>query len=257
MPLTCPALSAQTGIRHGFFTRRGGHSTGHYHALNCGYGSGDDIATVAKNRHIVAEQFGIGADALCTAYQIHSPSVVTLEKPWAWKDAPQADAMATNTPGIALGILTADCVPILFSDPDARVIGAAHAGWKGAFTGVIEATLEAMQKLGAAPATTTATLGPAIDQASYEVGAEFRERFTQQDPGHVQYFVPGARAGHYMFDLKAYVKDRLRQCGLGQINMLAHDTCLEEDDFFSFRRATLRGEPVYGRLISTIMLTPT
>jgi len=254
MFVTCPLLAQQPGIRHGFFGRRGGVSGGHYASLNCGYGSGDDLQHVASNRVIVAEAIGITSPSLCTAYQIHSPTVVTLTEPWNWRDAPEADAMATNIPGIGLGILTADCLPVLFADSKHRVIGAAHAGWKGAFSGVIEATLAAMEKLGATLATTVATIGPAIAQGSYEVGDEFHERFIKQEAGNTVYFIRGARPGHFLFDLKAYAKDRLRDAGVSQINVLADDTCLQENDFFSFRRATLRGEPVYGRQISAIVM---
>jgi len=253
-PVHCPTLSAQAGIRHGFFTRRGGVSNGLYASLNCGYGSGDDAALVAENRTRVADTLGVDLHSLCTAYQIHSPNVAILDKAWQWQNAPEADALVTKTPGVALGILTADCVPVLFADSRNNVIGAAHAGWKGAWSGVVEATLDAMTGLGAVREHITATIGPAIAQGSYEVGAEFYERFSQQDMANNIYFIHGARPRHYLFDLKAYVKDRLRNAGVTHINMLAHDTCLQENDFFSFRRATLAKEPVYGRQISAIVL---
>jgi len=254
MHVTCPTLSAESGIRHGFFTRRGGVSTGLYAALNCGFGSGDDIKNVAENRAVVADTLGCPADSLCTAYQIHSAKAVILDAPWNWRDAPEADALVTHTPGIALGILTADCLPVLFSDSAHGVIAAAHAGWKGAIGGVIEATLESMMQLGAAIPAICASIGPAIAQGSYEVGEEFRDTFLAQDPGNKIYFVHGARAAHYQFDLKAYAKERLKSAGISRINVLAHDTCLQENDFFSYRRATLRGEPVYGRQVSAIAL---
>lgn len=255
MPVTCPNLSALGGISHGFFGREGGHSTGMYDSLNCGYGSGDDIAKVEQNRDHVARTLGLsGHAALCTAFQIHSPTVATLHAPWAWKDAPEADALVTATPGLGISILTADCLPVLFADSKNRVIGAAHAGWKGAFSGVLEATLTAMGALGATPESICATIGPAISQASYEVGPEFRERFLEQEPSHAGYFAPSDREGHFLFDLKAYARDRLKTAGVGQINLLAHDTCFEENAFFSYRRSCLRGEPVYGRQISAIVL---
>lgn len=253
-PITCPAISAQKGVRHGFFTRRGGVSTGLYASLNCGYGSGDDATLVAQNRTAVAQTLGIELNSLCTAYQIHSAKVAVLDTPWAWQNAPEADALVTRQPGIGLGILTADCVPVLLADSDNRIIGAAHAGWKGAVGGVIEATLDAMVGLGAQHERITATTGPAIAQGSYEVGPEFHARFIGQDSGNNQYFIHGGRPGHWLFDLKAYVKDRLRNAGVQQINMLAHDTCLQDNDFFSFRRATLASEPAYGRQISAIVL---
>jgi len=253
-PLTCPALSAQPGIRHGFFNRCGGVSTGLYASLNCGYGSGDKIESVSENRAAVARTLGQPLESLCTAYQIHSPTAVTLKQPWAWEDAPEADALVTAMPGIALGILTADCLPVLFADSTHHVIAAAHAGWKGALDGVIEATLDAMAQLGATPSTTFITIGPSIAQGSYEVGSEFHDRFIAQDKGNQIYFIHGGRPGHFLFDLKAYAKDRLRNAGVTHINMLADDTCLQENDFFSYRRAALRGEPVYGRQVSAIVM---
>ena len=253
-PLLCERLAALPGLRHGFFGRRGGVSSGIYASLNCGYGSGDEPLLVEQNRAIVAEALGQKPQALCTVYQTHSPQVVTVEKAWHWKEAPEADAMVTKTPGIILGILTADCLPVLFADPKKRIIGAAHAGWKGAFTGVLENTLAAMQALGAALDDIIVAIGPGIAQGSYEVGVEFRERFVLQDEANQMYFIHGGREGHFLFDLKAYAKDRLKAAGIMHINLLAEDTCLQEDDFFSYRRATLRSEPAYGRQVSAIVL---
>ena len=253
-PVTCPALSQAKNISHGFFTRSGGVSSGLYNSLNCGYGSGDDVALVSENRALVADTLHVRADALCTAFQIHSAKAVIIEKPWHWSSAPEADAIVTQEPGIAVSVLTADCVPVLFADSKHHIVAAAHAGWKGAINGVLEATLEAMLKLGATLPTITVTIGPAITQGSYEVGTEFRERFMQLDNNNGMYFIHGSRTGHYLFDLKAYVKDRLRSAGIEHIQLMTHDTCQQEDDFFSFRRATLRGEPVYGRQISAIAL---
>ncbi|MDX1974790.1 MAG: peptidoglycan editing factor PgeF [Rickettsiales bacterium] len=254
MPIRCDYLQKLPGIQHGFFTREGGKSSGLYASLNCGYGSGDDIDSVTANRDIVAAEFGSNASQLCTAYQIHSAEVAVLDKPWDWKDAPQVDALVTATPGILLGILTADCLPILFADPKNRVIGAAHAGWKGAISGVIEATVKHMCALGAEANAIHATIGPAIAQPSYEVGAEFLQRFLDHSPAHQCYFVPSSRADHFLFDLKSYASDRLRVAGLSQINILAHDTCLDENRFFSYRRSCLRSEGAYGRLISVISI---
>jgi YfiH family protein len=241
------------GIAHGFFTRQGGVSEGIYASLNCGYGSGDDIAKVAENRARVAGALGAKPDDLLTAYQIHSAKAVIVEKPWGWKDAPQADALVTKTPGIALGVLAADCLPVLLADGNAKVIAAAHAGWKGAMGGVLEATIETMQQLGAKIPAIVAAIGPGIAQASYEVGPEFHDRFIAEDEGNRLYFMHG-REGKFLFDLKAYAKDRLRNAGISQINVLAEDTCLQENAFFSYRRATLCGETSYGRQLSAIML---
>jgi len=251
----CHNLAKLPGISHGFFGREGGVSTGLYSSLNCGFGSGDDLEIVEKNRDIVAKAVGLASNKqLCTAFQVHSAIAVVLQKPWEWRDAPQADALVTNVPGLALGALAADCLPILFADGKARVIGAAHSGWKGAFTGVIEATIAAMESLGARRADIVASIGPGIAQDSYEVGPEFIERFLQQAATHSRYFKASPRAGHHFFDLKAYAHDRLQAAGAGVINVLAHDTCLQENVFFSYRRATLRGEDAYGRQISAITL---
>ena len=254
MQLTCPSLIQHSGLRHGFFTRRGGVSHGLYSSLNCGYGSGDESALVQENRARIARALHAGPDALLTTFQIHSAQAVWVDTPWHWQNAPEADALVTNQPGIALGILTADCLPILLSDPVSRIIAAVHAGWKGAFGGIIENTVGLMCERGAQPAQIHATIGPSIAQGSYEVGNEFYERFTQQDIDNKIYFIHGARDGHYLFDLKSYAKERLRNASIAHINILAHDTCLEENDFFSYRRATLRGESAYGRQLSVIML---
>lgn len=252
MFITCPTLEQLPHIRHGFFMRTGGVSDGLYSSLNCGPGSGDDLAHVAENRARVAASLHVPSHSLITCHQVHSATAVIVDKPWSQSDAPQADAIVTNTPNIALGVLTADCLPILFADIKNHVIAAAHAGWKGAFGGVIEDTLTKMRSLGAEDIT--ATIGPAIAQASYEVGAEFYERFLLENAENAQFFAGSTRAGHYLFNLPAYAKSRLSAAGIAPINLLAHDTCLLENDFFSFRRTTLRGEPVYGRQISAITL---
>ena len=254
LEVTCPRLEEEPGIRHGFFTRNGGVSSGLYHSLNCGFGSGDDVEIVTENRRRVAVALGQEADNLCTAYQIHSPRTVILDHPWAWRDAPEADSLATNKPGIVLGILTADCVPVLFADSKNRVIGAAHAGWKGAIGGVLESTIEAMLSLGAHKSDIRASIGPAIGQESYEVGSEFRERFLIETTENKEFFIPSARDGHFMFAIKAYVQNRLAKAGISKLHTLPYDTCAQESLFFSYRRSCLNGEPVYGRQVSAIVL---
>ena len=239
------------GIAHGFFGRQGGVSGGIYASLNCGPGSGDDKAHVEENRRRV--QATMGATTLNTLYQIHSPNVATVAGAWDGTP-PLADAMVTATPGIALGILTADCAPVLFADAEARVIGAAHAGWKGALGGVLEATISAMEMLGARRARIAAAVGPCISQANYEVGPEFIARFTAEDPANARFFVPSDRAGHHRFDLEGYVAHRLRAASVDRIETLGACTYAREADFFSFRRTTHRGEKDYGREISAIVL---
>jgi polyphenol oxidase len=238
-------------IAHGFFGRTGGVSTGIYASLNCGPGSGDAPASVGENRARVAQHLGA---ELVTLYQIHSDKAVNVNAPWG-NDRPQADAMATATPDIALGILTADCAPVLFADHQARVIGAAHAGWKGALGGVIESVLAAMENLGANRARIAAAIGPCIAQDSYEVGAEFRDRFADTDSANARFFVPSNKPGHFRFALEGYVAHRLTTAGVSNIEPLHADTYAREADFFSFRRTTHRGEPDYGRQISAIVLT--
>jgi polyphenol oxidase len=253
--ITSGALDDIPAIRHGFMTREGGVSTGIYDSLNCGLGSNDDPASVAENRRRCAARFDLVSDRLVTLYQVHSPDVVTVERPWAPGEAqPRADAMVTATPGIALGILTADCVPVLFADREAGVVGGAHAGWKGAKGGVIESTVAAMVALGARPERIAAAIGPCIAQRSYEVGPEFPERFLSEDAGNADFFVTAQRAGHFMFDIGGYVERRLERSGIGTIQRSPNDTVTEEDSFFSYRRATLRGEADYGRGISVITL---
>jgi YfiH family protein len=244
LPLTAPSLNL-SHIRHGFFSRNGGVSHGLYASLNCGPGSGDNLEHVGKNRLRVSQHMGA---PVITCHQVHSSEVVTVRAPWEQKDAPQADAMVTATSGIALGILTADCLPVLFADRKKPIIGAAHAGWKGAFTGVLENTLAAMKSLGASEIA--CAIGPAISQPSYEVGSEFYERFA----GYQQFFLPSSREGHFLFDLKGYALQRLKNAGI-EAELLDRDTCFEDDSFFSFRRATLMGERGYGRQVSVITLT--
>jgi polyphenol oxidase len=242
------------GLRHGFFTREAGVSTGLYRGLNCGLGSNDDPAAIRRNRERVAESLGFPAGSLVTVHQIHSAEVVAVEEPWGPEAVPRADAMVTNRSGVVLGVLSADCVPILFADAEARVIGAAHAGWKGALGGVLDATIEAMVGLGAKRSQLRAGIGPAIQQDSYEVGPEFVERFLDEDGGNTRFARPAARSGHFMFDLPGYVEHRLKRLGLDAVDRSHHDTASEETLFYSYRRATLRGEPDYGRGVSAIAL---
>jgi hypothetical protein len=241
------------GIAHGFFTRDGGVSRGIYASLNCGGGSGDDPASVAENRARATAALGVARDALATNNQVHGCEVVTVEQAWTRAERPRADGMVTRRRGVALGILTADCVPVLFADAEAGVIGAAHAGWRGALSGVLDATLRAMVTLGARPDRVRAGFGPAIAQASYEVGPEFPAPFLAQDPGHRKFF-EALTNGKFRFDLPAYVKTRLDGLGLAAVASTGGDTAADAARFFSYRRSRLAGEPDYGRLLSAIAL---
>ena len=242
-------------IRHGFFTRQGGVSGGLFKSLNCGFGSGDAVETVARNRAIATERLGLSPDRLVTCYQVHSNTVITVETPWPHYAAPRADGLVAGVSGIALGILTADCAPILFVDSDANVIGAAHGGWRGALGGVVEATLDRMEALGAKRARIRAGIGPCIAQNSYEVGPEFAAPFLADNPANADYFAPAMRTGHFLFDLPGYIEGRLARAGIALIDGAARDTVAEDRVFFSYRRACLRGEPVYGRALSAIALS--
>jgi YfiH family protein len=252
--LTSDSLADLPGIRHGFFTRQGGVSEGLYASLNCGLGSGDDLARVAENRRRALARLGLPGEHLATAYQVHSNRAALAEAPWPADDRPRVDALVTRTPGLALGILTADCVPVLFADREAGVVAAAHAGWRGALDGILEATLAVMQRLGAGAKSTLAAVGPAIEQPSYEVGPEFPAPFLDQDPANRDFFQAAPRAGHFLFDLKGYVTRRLAGAGVGRIDSLAADTCAESERFFSYRRSCLQSEGAYGRLLSAIAL---
>ena len=240
------------GIAHGFLGRRGGVSTGAVSGLNVGLGSGDDAGAIAENRARALAAVAPGA-ALVTLYQVHSADVVTVTAPFGEDARPRADGAVTNRPGLALGILTADCAPILFADVEAGVIGAAHAGWKGAFAGVASATVAAMEALGARRDRIAAAIGPAIARVSYEVDDAFLRRFEEHDPANARFFSPG-RPGHRQFDLAAYVAHRLAEAGVGQVEPLELDTYADADRFFSYRRATHRGESDYGRQLSLIAL---
>jgi polyphenol oxidase len=237
------------GAAHGFMTRRGGISTGAVAGLQCGLGAGDDEDAVRANRALAVAAVAPGG-TLVTPYQVHSPDVAVATDPWAWEDRPRADAVVTDRPGLLLGIVTADCAPVLFADVEAGVVGAAHAGWRGAHGGVLENTLAAMESLGARRERIAAAIGPTIAQPSYEVDQGFRDQFTC---GDARCFTPG-REGHWQFDLPAYCAKRLAQAGVDRIDDLARDTYAEPDRFYSFRRATHLGEPNYGRQLSLIAL---
>jgi len=244
-PITADAL----GSRHGFFTRAGGVSGGIYASLNGGQGSDDSAAAVAENRDRIAAH--LGADALISLHQVHSVRAVAVTGPWAG-ERPQADAMATDRPGLALGVLTADCAPVLFADKAAGVIGAAHAGWRGALGGVLEATVEAMQALGAEPSRIRAAIGPTITQRAYEVGPEFVERFLDDDPENARFFAAG-RGDRALFDLPGYARARLAAIGV-EAAWTGHCTYSDPERFFSHRRGVHEGAPDYGRLVAAIML---
>jgi YfiH family protein len=252
--LQAAALAGLNGIRHGFFTRSGGVSQGVYATLNGGIGSKDAPDNVSENRARMATALGVRPGHFVSAYQIHSPDVVTVDQPWPQDRRPKADAMVTKRPGIALGISTADCGPVLFADETAGVIGAAHAGWRGALTGVLEATVAAMEKLGADRTRIVAALGPMIRQPNYEVGPEFVVRFREADESNATFFTPSEREGHAMFDLAGYVTTRLSRAGVGTIEDLKLCTYAEPERFFSYRRMTKLGETDYGRHINAIAL---
>jgi polyphenol oxidase len=243
------------GIRHGFFTRQGGVSDGLYASLNGGLGSRDSAAHVNENRARMAAALAVEPQRLLTAYQVHSPDVVAVEEPWPVEARPRADAIVTRASGLAIGVTTADCGPLLFVDPSARVIGAAHAGWRGALAGVAEATVAAMERLGAERSRIHAALGPMIRQRNYEVGPDLITRFTAEDAANTRFLVPAPRAGHALFDLAGYIGTRLARAGIGQIEDLDLCTYADPARFFSFRRSTHRGEADYGRHVNAIVLT--
>jgi YfiH family protein len=252
--LTVGPLNEIACIRHGFFSRNGGVSDGPYASLNCGYGSGDDPAKVTENRARAMTRLDLGGGALVTAYQSHSTDVAVVEEPWNREDAPRVDGLVTRQPRLALGILTADCAPVLMADAGARVIGAAHAGWRGALNGILEAVIEAMVELGARRNSIVVGVGPTIGQRSYEVGPEFPTPFFEQAESNGDLFYLGRREGHFLFDLKGYVARRLGRAEVKRIQILPCDTCAEDNRFFSYRRACLRREKDYGRGLSVIYL---
>jgi polyphenol oxidase len=252
--LTLDILGGDAATRHAFFTREGGVSNGLFASLNCGFGSGDDSAAVARNREIAMDRLGLAVDRLVTCRQVHSATVVTVDEPWRREDSPSADGMVTTRPGIALGVLAADCAPVLFADSSAGVIGAAHGGWRGSLGGVMEATIAAMVAQGAQAANIRAAIGPCIGQESYEVGPEFPPRFTAVDGESGTFFVAAARDGHFRFDLAGYIAHRLGRLGLAAIEDSGCDTAADPQRFFSYRRACLAGERDYGRALAAITL---
>jgi hypothetical protein len=252
MLITCGNLGALPGVSHAFFTREGGVSEGVYASLNGGLGSSDTREAVLANRARMAAR--LGAEHLVSVHQVHSPDVVVVDGPWP-DERPRADAMVSATPGVALGVLTADCGPLLFADAEARVVGAAHAGWKGALGGVVEATIAGMEGLGARRGRIHATLGPTISRSAYEVGPDFIVRLQAVEPEADRFLVPAARDGHAMFDLPAFIAERLARAGVARFVDLALCTYGDAARFYSYRRATHRGEPDYGRLVSAIALS--
>ena len=251
--LQARSLAAVAGVRHAFFTREGGVSGGVYASLNAGVGSNDDPAHVAENRARMAGRLAVAPDRLLTAFQIHSAHVVVADAPWPLDARPRADAIVTRMPGLAVGVSTADCGPVLLADGAARVVGAAHAGWRGALGGILESTVRAMEELGARRQRIVAVIGPTISRRNYEVGPEMIAAFLAADPANEAFFGPAERPGHVRFDLPGYISARLAAAGVLAAD-LALCTYEDEERFFSYRRATHRGEADYGRLISGIAL---
>lgn len=250
--IQAPSL-AFPNIRHAFFTRAGGVSQGIYESLNGGLGSQDAVENVRENRARMAQAVGVAPAHFVSCFQIHSPDAVVVEAPWTRENSPRADALVTRVPGIAIGVGAADCGPILFADSEAGVIGAAHAGWKGALTGVTDSAIAAMEKLGAKRARIRAAIGPLIRQGAYEVGPEFVQRFAGTDASYARFFIPSARAGHAMFDLPGFIRFRLEQSDIAGVEDLGLCTYTDQR-FFSYRRTTHRGEPDYGRHVHAIAL---
>ncbi|MBL6929082.1 MAG: peptidoglycan editing factor PgeF [Rhodospirillales bacterium] len=252
--ITASLINSLSGVRHGFFTRRGGVSEGLYGSMNCGFGSDDLAENVAQNRALAMECINQPADALVTARQVHSARALTVTERWTRDAAPEADALVTDVRGIALGILTADCTPVLLADSKAKVIGAAHAGWRGARAGVLEAAVEAMVGLGAKTERIVAAMGPCIRMGSYEVGPEFYDTFLADSDANTSFFAPAKRKGHFLFDLPTYVYRRLDAMGIKETQLLQIDNFRSPDRFFSHRRATLGGKADCGRNLSAIVL---
>jgi len=252
--LQARSLADISGVRHAFFTRAGGVSSGVYASLNAGIGSADTPENVTANRARVATALGVGPDRLLTCYQFHSADVAVADRPWSADARPRADAIATRMPGIAIGVSTADCGPVLFADPSAGVIAAAHAGWRGALAGVTDSAIAAMERLGAVRSRIIAALGPMIRQPHYETGPDLATRFAAADRASERFFRPSAREGHFMFDLAAYIAARLAAAGIATIEDLGACTYADPERFFSYRRMTHRSEPDYGRHINAIVL---
>jgi polyphenol oxidase len=253
-PLLAHTLAQLSGIRHAFFTRAGGVSGGIYASLNAGVGSDDAPANVTENRARMAAAMGVPSERFLTCYQIHSAEVVVAAEPWTADARPRADAIVTTVPGLAIGVSTADCGPVLFADTKAGVVGAAHAGWRGALAGVTDQTIAAMEKLGASRERIVVAVGPMIRQNNYETGADLRDRFIAADPANGRFFRAAARDGHFMLDLAGYVAARLAAAGVGTIEDIDACTYADERRFFSYRRMTHRGEADYGRHVNAIVL---
>lgn len=253
-PIRSQALSGMGNVRHGFFTREGGVSTGIYAGLNAGLGSSDEPERVRENRARIASWLGRPDGAISTPHQVHSDCAVVIDRPLGETERPKADALVTATPGVLVGVLTADCGPVLFADPENGVVAAAHSGWKGAVSGIIENTVEAMISAGARRENIHAVLGPTIGPDNYEVGPEFEARFRASDSGNARFFRPSQRDGHFLFDLPAYILSRLAAAGIGASHT-GHCTYADEALFYSYRRTTHRGEPDYGRQLSAIVLS--
>lgn len=249
-----PELSAIPAVEHAFFTREDGVSGGVFAGLNCGYGSGDETENIDQNRSIAMAKLGLGRENLNTIYQIHSPNVVVADAAWPLDARPKADGVVTRIPGLALGVMSADCTPVLFADQRASVVGATHAGWKGALGGVLANTVAKMEELGADRRHITAAVGPCIHQKSYEVGPEFRQSFLDEDENFAGYFIASERDDHYLFDLPKFVVDRLLALGLAGVESVSVDTYADEARFYSYRRATHRHEADYGRGLSAIVI---
>jgi purine-nucleoside/S-methyl-5'-thioadenosine phosphorylase / adenosine deaminase len=254
MMFKAPSLAEIDGVAHGFFTRLGGVSEGIYASLNCGPGSNDDAANVTENRARIARALGAEPGKLVSVYQKHTNTAVVAKTPWTKDKIPEADAIVTSTPGLAVGILTADCAPVLFCDPEARVVGAAHAGWRGAKGGILEAAVEAMTGLGAKPERIRAAIGPAISQGAYEVGHDYKEQFLAAEPESEAFFIIDEGSGEPHFDLPGYVAERLARAGVGEVVDLGLCTYYDETRLFSYRRSQHHGEDDYGRQISAIVL---
>jgi YfiH family protein len=252
-PIVAPNIANLPRIAHGFFTRRGGVSQGGFASLNCGLGSSDDPAAVRENRARVAAC--LGARDVVTAHQVHSAAAVVIDAPWGMPERPRADAIVTSTPGLAVAVLSADCAPVLFADAEAGVVAAAHAGWRGAIGGVLEATLAAMERAGARRERTVAAVGPCIGQAAYEVGPEFEQEFLRHDAGNARFFRRASPESRPHFDLAGYAQRRLHQAGMSSVHTQNACTYVQANEFFSYRRSSARKEPDYGRLISAIVLT--
>jgi len=254
MMFQAASLADLDGVAHGFSTRLGGVSDGIYASLNCGTGSRDEAANVTENRARIAGILGAAPSNLLTAYQKHTNNAVVAEKPWAKNKIPEADAIVTAVPGLAIGVLTADCAPVLFCDPHARIVGAAHAGWRGALSGIVEATVDAMTGLGAKPERIRAVVGPTISQGAYEVGQDYMERIIAEEPDSTDFFMTDEGSGEPHFDLPGYVAERLARAGVGEIVDLGLCTYYDETRLFSYRRSQHHGEDDYGRQISAILL---